>query len=43
MTMQASSEAFLGEVIKAHESKPMISIIIFGKKSQCEKKQAGMI
>jgi len=42
MTMQASCNALLLKVIKAHKSKKPIMVKLFGK-SQCEEKQAGLI
>jgi len=38
MSVQASSDDFLNEVIQAHKKKPFM-----GLKSQCEKKIAGLI
>lgn len=42
MAMQASSNALLHDVIKAHKLKKPIMVKIFGQ-SQCEEKQAGKI
>jgi hypothetical protein len=39
MSMQASNDDFLNEVIAAHKKKPLMG----GLKSQCEKKIAGLI